>query len=85
VALEQDGDLRAVVERQAGADPGDPRVQELARRWSELVEAFTGGDPGIRGSLQRMYEERGPERASRGVVSAELAAYVAEAQSQASR
>jgi hypothetical protein len=70
-------------ERQAGTDPADPRVQELARRWSELVEAFTGGDPGIRASLGRMYEEQGPEQASRGMVSAELAAYVAEAQSRA--
>jgi DNA-binding transcriptional MerR regulator len=72
-------------EREAGTDPADRRVQELARRWSELVEAFTGGDPGIRASLQRMYEEQGPEQASRGALTAELAAYVAEAQSQASR
>jgi MerR family transcriptional regulator, thiopeptide resistance regulator len=72
-------------EREAGTDPADPRVQELARRWSELIEAFTGGDPGIRASLQRMYEEQGPEQASRGALSAELAEYVARAQSQASR
>jgi MerR family transcriptional regulator, thiopeptide resistance regulator len=72
-------------EREAGTDPGDPRVQELARRWSELVEAFTGGDPGIRASLNRMYQEQGPKQASRGALSAELAEYVASAQSQASR
>jgi DNA-binding transcriptional MerR regulator len=71
-------------ERQAGTDPADPRVQELARRWRELVEAFTGGDAGIRASLGRMYEDQGPERASRGMLSAELAAYVAKAQAGAS-
>jgi hypothetical protein len=27
---------------------------------------FTGGDPGIAASLQRMYEQEGPARASRG-------------------
>jgi MerR family transcriptional regulator, thiopeptide resistance regulator len=71
-------------ERQAGTDAADPRVQELARRWRELVEALTGGDAGIRASLGRMYEDQGPERASRGMLSAELAAYVAKAQAGAS-
>jgi len=72
-------------EREAGTDPGDPRVQELAHRWAALIEAFTGGNPETRASLERMYREQGPERASRGMVSPELMAYVAEAQSQASR
>jgi MerR family transcriptional regulator, thiopeptide resistance regulator len=72
-------------ERAAGTDPADPRVQELAGRWNALIEAFTGGSPGIRDSLNRMYAEQGPERASRGALSAELADYVSRAQSQASR
>jgi MerR family transcriptional regulator, thiopeptide resistance regulator len=72
-------------EREAGTDPADPRVQELGRRWSALIEAFTGGDPGIRASLNRMYEEQGPQQASRGMLSAELSEYVAKVQSQASR
>ena len=62
-------------ERTAGTDPADPRVQELARRGGELVAQFTGGDTEIRASLQRMYEEEGPERASRGTVDPELWAY----------
>jgi MerR family transcriptional regulator, thiopeptide resistance regulator len=66
-------------EREAGTDPSDPRVQELARRWRGLIEQFTGGDPGIAASLRRMYEEQGAEAASRGVMSPELMAYVGRA------
>lgn len=40
----------------AGVDPADPRAEELARRWFGLVNAFTGGDPGIFQSLKRMYQ-----------------------------
>lgn len=42
-----------------GLDPASPRVQALARRARALVEEFTGGDPGIRSSLARMYREEG--------------------------
>lgn len=51
-------------EMEAGTDPADPRVQALARRWSELVNAFTGGDPGIRESLGRLWKEQGPNLAA---------------------
>jgi DNA-binding transcriptional MerR regulator len=65
--------LIAAVEsaRERGVDPADPEVQELGRKWHELIEAFTGGDPGIRDSLQKMYETEGPEKASRGMGSPE--------------
>jgi DNA-binding transcriptional MerR regulator len=39
----------------AGTDPADPKVQELAQRWVGLVNEFTGGDPGIFQSLSKMY------------------------------
>lgn len=39
----------------AGRSPTDPAVRDLARRWMELVNAFTGGDPGIARSLGNMY------------------------------
>lgn len=45
------------VEMEAGTDPADERVQALARRWTELVEEFTGGDPGIRQSLDNVVQE----------------------------
>jgi MerR family transcriptional regulator, thiopeptide resistance regulator len=66
-------------ERARGTDPGDPRMRELATRWKTLIEQFTGGDDGIRASLQRMYAEQGPEMASRGMVDPELMEYVGRA------
>jgi DNA-binding transcriptional MerR regulator len=62
-------------ERQAGTDPADPRLAPLVERWNALIEQFTGGDPGIRASLQKLYESEGPERASHGAVSAETMEY----------
>lgn len=47
-------EVRAEMEK--GTDPSDPRVQALAARWTALVEEFTGGDPGIRESLGRVYQ-----------------------------
>ncbi len=51
--------LMAAVRREmeAGTPPTDPRVLALARQWRSLVEAFTGGDPGIAASLNRMYQD----------------------------
>ena len=62
-------------ERVAGTDPADPRLRPLAEKWRELIQAFTGGDTGLHASLNRMYEQEGPERASRGAMSPELAEY----------
>jgi len=66
-------------ERDQGTDPAGPRMQELARRWQELIGQFTGGDPGIRDSLNAMYENEGAERASRGALDSELMGYVSAA------
>lgn len=44
-----------------GADPASPEVQELAKRFSELVGEFTMGDPAIEQGLAKMYQdESGP-------------------------
>jgi DNA-binding transcriptional MerR regulator len=43
-------------EMDAATDPASSRVQDLARRWKGLVEEFTGGDPGVAASLQRVYQ-----------------------------
>jgi DNA-binding transcriptional MerR regulator len=40
-----------------GTDPASEPVRRLARRWRELVNAFTGGNPGIEQSLKRMWHE----------------------------
>src|SRR3954453_23159039 len=55
-------------EQAAGTDPSEPRVQELAARWRDLIQQFTGGDAGLHDSLNSMYETEGPERASRGAL-----------------
>ena len=69
--------------RAEGVDPSDARVQPLAARWRELVERFTGGDPGIAASLKAMYETEGPERASRGALSGELMEWMGRAMGRA--
>jgi len=63
-------------ERAAGTDVGDAKVQALADRWQDLINQFTGGDPGITASLKRMYEQEGAPKASRGAMSPELSEYV---------
>jgi len=62
-------------ERAAGTDAADPKLDPLVQRWTGLIEQFTGGDPGIRASLQKMYDAEGPERASHGALGVETMAY----------
>jgi MerR family transcriptional regulator, thiopeptide resistance regulator len=66
-------------ERIAGTDPADPKLQPLVDRWNALIQAFTGGDPGIAASLKRMYDEEGPEKASRGAVNPDVMEYAGRA------
>ena len=65
-----------------GVDPADPDVQALAARWMQLLEAFHGGDPGLRDSLYRMGTEEGAQlRATYGTgyPTPEMMEYIAEA------
>jgi MerR family transcriptional regulator, thiopeptide resistance regulator len=41
-----------------GVDPSSERAQELAARWSALIEAFTGGNPGILENLKKLYADQ---------------------------
>ncbi|MBX7220770.1 MAG: MerR family transcriptional regulator [Blastocatellia bacterium] len=50
--------LFADVEAALGEDPGSEKVQQLAARWEALITAFTGGDPGIRENLGRLYADQ---------------------------
>ena len=51
-------------EMEQGTDPADPKVQELARRWQELLTRSTGGDPGIKEAMKRLWEEQGDDLAA---------------------
>jgi hypothetical protein len=55
--------IRAEMDR--GTDPADPRVQSLARRWQDLVDFTTGGDPEMKESIKRHWEEQGDEIVAR--------------------
>lgn len=61
---------------------GRPESLALARRARDLVEAFTGGDPEIHASLERLYRLEGPDQVLRGrgvPTSPELWSYMQEA------
>ena len=66
---------RVRAEMEKGTDPASETVQALARRWQELVQSFTGGDPGIAQSLKTMYEQE-PAARERTGLDPEIFAYV---------
>lgn len=67
--------------RARGVDPASGEARALARRASALIQAFTGGDEGVRASLERLYRQGGSTRvmASAGMdVPDEVMAYYRE-------
>nr|WP_173036156.1 TipAS antibiotic-recognition domain-containing protein [Phytohabitans flavus] len=60
----------------AGRDPADPAAQETARRWTALMDRMTGGDRGILSAMYASIDGKGPEAATRGVVTAQVWEYV---------
>ena len=73
--------LRA--EMEAGTDPADPRLRPIAERGRELLAMFTGGDPGIKQSLNEMWQNEDPAKLSHGMVDAEVMAYYGRVQAAA--
>ena len=57
--------------RGRGVDPGAPEAQAVGDRAGELIQMFTGGDPAIGLSLQRMYRNEDPQKLTRGMGSPE--------------
>lgn len=45
---------------EANVDPTSPEILAIAKRWKELVQEFTGGDPKIAHAVKTMYEKEGP-------------------------
>ncbi|KYF77775.1 MerR family transcriptional regulator [Sorangium cellulosum] len=58
-------DMRA--EMQKGSDPKSEPVQQIVKRMRELIDAFTGKNPGIESSLNRMYQEEPSMRNQHGM------------------
>jgi hypothetical protein len=48
-------------EKEQGTDPSDPKVLDLARRWRDLINEFTGGNSGVAQSLGRLWKEQGDQ------------------------
>ena len=53
--------------RGRGVEPGAPEAQAVGDRAAELIQMFTGGDPGITEGLRRMYEQEDPQKLTRGM------------------
>jgi DNA-binding transcriptional MerR regulator len=70
---------QARAEMDKGTDPTSEPVKALARRSLELIQEFTGGDPGIEQSLNQMYQQEQPEVASRGAIDAAVMEYLGRA------
>ena len=62
--------------REREVDPGAPEAQAVGDRAGELIQMFTGGDPGIAQSLQRMYQNEDPQKLTRGMGSPEDMEYM---------
>jgi len=62
--------------RERGVDPAAPEAQAVGDRAGELVQMFTGGDPGIARSRQRMYQNEDPQKLTRGMGSREDMEYL---------
>lgn len=74
--------MRAAMER--GADPASEPVLQLARRWRELIEDFTGGNPAIATSVRNLYRQE-PGFARQQGLDRELFEYAGRAQAALDR
>jgi hypothetical protein len=54
-------------------------MQKLATRWEELIQEFTGGNPGIRKSLGNMYQNENPQKVSHGMMDNEVMEFIGKA------
>jgi len=71
------------VEMNKGTEPTDEKVLALAKRWSELVKSFTGGDSGVMNSLNNMVQAEYPTMQQQfGFPDARLFEYIGKALNQ---
>jgi DNA-binding transcriptional MerR regulator len=67
-------------EMEAGTDPADPKLRPIAERGRELLAMFTGGDEGIKQSLNEMWTNEDPAKLSHGMVDADTMAFYGKVQ-----
>jgi DNA-binding transcriptional MerR regulator len=67
--------VQSAMER--GVDPKSEEMRALGKRWQELIEMFTGGDPGIAASLSNMYRNE-PSVSQQYGLNGDMMKYVAE-------
>src|SRR5438445_161258 len=65
-------------EMNKGTDPHSERVRELAKRWRELLDAFSGGDRKMEASAAQMYRQE-PQVAQQYGLDPEMFKYIGEA------
>ncbi len=69
----------------AGMDPASAPVQELAAQWMGLLQAFHGGDQGLRNSLYQMQADNAKQiQQQHGVPSPQLMAFIKQANATSS-
>ncbi|MFN2527719.1 MAG: MerR family transcriptional regulator [Candidatus Baltobacteraceae bacterium] len=51
-------EIIAQAQRLKNEDPASPQAQALAKRWSEMIHAFTKGEPDIEASLKEVYGDK---------------------------
>ncbi|MGN9845196.1 MerR family transcriptional regulator [Nonomuraea sp. H19] len=61
---------RAADHAERATDPADPRVQELAEEWHATVTEMTGDDRGVLSALYAKIDRKGPEAATKGILTA---------------
>jgi hypothetical protein len=65
-------------EMRKGTDPHSDTVRTLAKRWRELLDAFSGGNREMEASAAKMYREE-PQVAQQYGLDAEVFEYIGEA------
>ena len=68
--------LLADIEAHKSGDPHGPAARDLAKRWRELIDQFTAGDPAIEANLRRVYADAGKRSGFKPPLSPEAHAFM---------
>ncbi len=71
-------------EMKTGTDPSSERVQGLAKRWMELVNEFTGGEPSFERPVANMWQQEETIHGIDTVQMREMMAYISRAMAASS-